>query len=189
MKILAGCLLSVISSCCFGQNKQKVVIVQCMLTKGDSVICWKATEDSTKIIYILQQYRWKKWVNWDTIKSKNASDTAEYSVNISKYFHSNQNIFRINPMAQGKVLKNSEQVKHMEKDKGELLTRLAYTQRNSPVDVSFESETWYEVYDKFGNLMRHGYGRSFSRKGLPGDVYYVNYDDKTTEVIWYYAPK
>ena len=173
----------------FGQTKPIPIIISCAIEKGDSLICWKAKEDDAKVVYVLQQFRWNKWVDWDSLQSNNTGDTAAYSLNISKYYHSNVNIFRINPKSKGKVLMNSQKVTHVEKDYGELLKRIAFTQHNSPVDVTFEHNTWYEVYDKFGNIVRHGYGLSFSRRGLQGDVYYVNYDNKTSEVIWYYTIK
>ena len=68
---------------------------------------------------------------------------------------------------------------------GELLDRVLYTSKTDYL-IEFKRETQYELYDKFGEIVRQGYGKSFSRKGLDGDVYYLNYDNKTTEVMWYY---
>ena len=174
--------LSAMTLC--GQTKSIPVIINCTLEMGDSVLSWTATENSLKVTYVVQQFRWNKWVNWDTIEGKSKGDTTKYSANIAKYFHSNENVFRVNPKVKEKVIANSQNVKHLEKNLDIQLPRLVYYNKNAPMDVTFNKPTWFEVYNKFGTLLIHGYGISFSRKGFPRDVYYVNYDNACTEVIW-----
>ena len=173
-----------ISVCSFAQSVPTQIFIKCQLQAGGQ-ICWSAKEDSAEMVYLVQQFRWNKWVNWDTIIGETQTDVAAYSVNVSKYFHSGENVFRICPFTNGKVLKFSEKIIYPGENFGELLEQVVYPSKTDDL-IQFKRETYYELYDKNGDVVRQGYGKSFSRKGLDGDVYYLNYDNKTTSVTWYY---
>lgn len=158
------------------------IITTCNIQAGGK-LCWSAKENSVQVIYLVQQFRWNKWVNWDTIQGDAASDSAYYSVAIQKYLHSGQNVFRVCPFAEGMVLKYSPKVYYNGEDRGDILVRAFYPSASDTL-VEFKEETCYELYNKSGEIVRQGYGKSFSRKGLDGDVYYLNYDNKTSEVMW-----
>jgi len=183
-KIPLTVLLSLFVLGAFAQTSPVQIIKKCAVQAG-GLLCWSATEDSSEMVYLLQQFRWNKWVNWDTLFSEMRTDTASYSVSISKYIHSGENVFRVLPFADGKPQKSSEKIIYKADSFGELLEQVMYPSKTDYV-IEFKRETQYELYNKFGEIVRQGYGKSFSRKGLDGDVYYLNYDNKTTEVMWSY---
>jgi hypothetical protein len=48
----------------------------------------------------------------------------------------------------------------------------------------FSSETRYEVFDKFGNLIKTGYGKIIDVSNLKaGEDYYLNYDSSFGETF------
>ena len=49
--------------------------------------------------------------------------------------------------------------------------------------LDFSSETLYEIYDTYGNLVKKGFGQSISVENLNKGLFYVNYDSKTGEVV------
>lgn len=176
--ILTLILLSNIS---FGQKKSVAQILFCPI-KPDTVIYWTAKEDSVKFDYLIQQFKWNRWVTWDTIQSLNQKDSVKYSHKISKYIHSGQNQFRIKAVNVTPKLIISRTVifKNKEFDVFELRGHFPYYQENP---ITFKVNTYYELYDKSGTKLKYGYGNSFDIKDLPKGIYYLNYDNKMTEII------
>ena len=43
-------------------------------------------------------------------------------------------------------------------------------------------ETMYEIYDRFGTVVKRGFGQSADIKTLEKGTYYVSYDNKTKQV-------
>ena len=118
-------LLGVMMSCAvLGQPKPHAKIIKCSLK--DSLFEWSAVEDSVAVLYYVQQFRWNRWISWDSIKGLNKTDTTKYSYSIAKYIHSGVNQFRIktNPipkwvLSQTVIIKEKEKRgKGKEKEKG-----------------------------------------------------------------------
>jgi hypothetical protein len=51
--------------------------------------------------------------------------------------------------------------------------------------IVFTAPTAYEIYDKFGNIVGKSYAKEVNIASLDSDVYYLNYDNSTTEFIHY----
>ena len=49
--------------------------------------------------------------------------------------------------------------------------------------MEFTSETLYEIYDTYGNLVKKGFGKNIGVTNLKKGLYYINYDSKTGEVV------
>ena len=49
--------------------------------------------------------------------------------------------------------------------------------------LEFTSETLYEIYDTYGNLVKKGFGKNIGVTNLKKGLYYINYDSKTGEVV------
>ena len=49
--------------------------------------------------------------------------------------------------------------------------------------IEFNQETMYELYDRYGNLVRKGSGKTIEIKGLERNFYYLNYDNKSAKTV------
>jgi hypothetical protein len=45
------------------------------------------------------------------------------------------------------------------------------------------SETMFEIYDQYGNIVKRGYGNKIDCSNLPKGGYFLNYDNKMGEFI------
>ena len=177
--------LSLILPLCFLAQRSYAsteIITNCEI-QDNGKLQWSAKENAKQVVYLVQQFRWNKWVSWDTLTGDELVDSATYSVSIRKYLHSGQNIFRVCAFAEGVEPKFSEKVFYSEKDNGDILKRV-FLQSASDSLIEFKQQTFYQLFDKNGDIVRSGYGNSFSRKGLDPGTYYLNYDNKTAPVMW-----
>jgi len=59
----------------------------------DGTLKWTTTGESGKLPFIVEQYRWNKWIKVDEVEGKGTSGTNTYSVKVSP--HSGNNKFRV----------------------------------------------------------------------------------------------
>ena len=173
--------VGVMMSCAvFGQPKPHAKIIKCSLK--DSLLEWSAVEDSVTVLYYVQQFRWNRWISWDSIKGLNKTDTTKYSCNIGKYIHSGTNRFRIQTNQMPKVVLSQTVVKKEREEKTEP-PHDGCVYGKKPVD--WKKDSFYELYDQNGKLMKKGYASSIYINDLPKGIYYLNYDNKMIDVCWY----
>lgn len=146
----------------------------------DSMLTWTSAEQNGKFIYIVEQFRWNKWVKLGEVESRNGFDTVSYSFNLNKYFTSGSNKFRV------KVVNASENIysQAAEIEKPDLVKSFkaqdaAYYRKNP---VEFERETMWEIFDKDGNMIKKGYGKIVVVKDLKHGSYFLCYENMIVEL-------
>lgn len=164
----------------FGQQKSVTKIGDCFL-QADTVIHWTAKDDTFKFVYLIQQFKWNRWITCDSIQSLNQKDSVKYSFKVSKYIHTGQNQFRIkaNNITPKLIISKTVIFKAMEIEVFKLMGHFDYYKTNS---ITFKQNTYYELYDRNGKQVKCGYGKSFFINDLPKDIYYLNFDNKMTEI-------
>lgn len=147
-------------------------------TDHDSLLTWKVIEKEEKCIYIIEQYRWNKWIKLDSIENKQGKDTVSYEYNFTKYIHSGENYFRVKTIDPFNSPHYTKPVKLTIKSYVEpFLTGCQGTEQK------FTKPTLYEVFNEKGWVVKSGFGASIPMSDLPKGIYYLNYDNKTTEFI------
>jgi hypothetical protein len=148
-----------------------------MTADPDGTIKWQTTGEQGKLPFVIEQFRWNKWVKVGEVDGKGTGGSNDYSFKIQP--HNGENQVRV------KQVDYTSQPRYSKPYK--------FTSNVPPVDcpvlkvkdkLEFTGgETMYEIYDKFGNIVKKGYGSSVDVLNLTPDVYYLNYDNKTTEFI------
>ena len=137
---------------------------------------WKTKEEIGKHTFTVETFVWNKWVKLGEVDSKGLFSEAEYVFQLAP--HSGVNKVRVKVVT---YITNPFITKALE-----------FTSNVSPPEVwpletktviNFSTETMYEVYDKDGNLIMKGTGKSIDVSKLKKDVYYLNYDNQTSEFI------
>lgn len=145
---------------------------------NDSLLEWNSITAEDKITYTIEQYRWNKWVYLDTLESKINPDTTFYNFNIKKYAHSGLNQFRIKITDTKNVPNYSKPIKLKTKS-----TTEPFLLGCGNLDIKFTEETMYEIQNERGDVVKSGIGQRITISELPKGLYYLNYDNKTTEFI------
>ena len=148
-----------------------------MKLNGDGTLKWNTKNETGKLPFIIEQYRWNKWVKVGEVDGLGIGDNNEYTFQITT-LHSGQNQIRI------KQVDYTSQPRYSKPAK--LISTIEEVNFN-PVkvsrDITFTAETLYEIYDQYGNIVKKGFGKTADCSNLQKGVYYLNYDNKTAEFI------
>lgn len=143
---------------------------------SDGIFEWTATNEIGKLDYIIEQFRWNKWVKVGEVSGKGTPGIHNYEFKITP--HGGENKFR------------AKQVDYTGKPR---FTTIANYTSSSPVitidgdkfkgTINFKGgATMYEIYDRFGTIVKRGYGQSADISTLEKGTHYISFDNVTKTV-------
>lgn len=136
----------------------------------DGYLKWTTTNESGKLPFIVEQYRWNKWIKVDEVEGKGTPGTNSYSVKV--YPHSGNNKFRVKQVDYTKKPRMSQDVLFKS-----LQPPVTITNKKFETEITFSAETMYEIYDYYGNRILKGIGNRVDISGLKKGDYFINYDN------------
>ncbi|MBL4709899.1 MAG: hypothetical protein JKY48_15815 [Flavobacteriales bacterium] len=142
----------------------------------DGVFGWTVDNENGKLDYIVEQFRWNKWVKVGEVSGIGTPGIHHYEFKVTP--HSGENKFR------------SKQIDYTGKKR---YTKAGKYSSSSPVitldgskfkgTIDFKGgETMYEIYDRFGTIVKRGYGQTADINTLEKGTYYVSFDNATQTV-------
>ncbi len=134
-----------------------------------STINMVTTKESGSLPYIVEQYRWNKWVKIGTIDGLGEYESNTYSVPVT--MHSGVNKFRFRQ----RDFSNEDRLSR------EVVIRspvrpVSYEPKKPTTSITFSAETDYEIFNSVGARVLHGKGTTIDISGLPKGDYFLNYD-------------
>ncbi len=141
-----------------------------MQVKDDNLI-WKTKKESGSLNYVIEQFRWNKWITVGTVKGTGTENESNYKSLVR--LHSGENKFRIKQTDYRGKPRYSQEVTFIS-------TKPEVTFSPNKVDdiITFSSPTMYEIYDIYGGIIFKGYGKEVKVNGLQKGKYYLNLDNK-----------
>lgn len=149
-----------------------------MKLEGDGTLKWNTKNETGKLPFIIEQYRWNKWVKAGEIEGKGVGDNNEYIYKVPT-LHSGENQVRVKQVDYTSQPRLSRPVKFNNIS----MPECTFNPVKVSKDITFSCETLYEIYDQFGNVVKKGFGKMVDCGNLAKGVYYLNYDNKTAEFI------
>jgi hypothetical protein len=152
-----------------------------MSVSPDGTLKWSTKAESGKLPFIIEQYRWNKWVKVGEVDGVGTASTNNYEFKVTP--HSGKNQFRLKQTDYSGQPRLSKSV-----DFNSTTCDVTF----APVKVSKEinftcaekpAETMYEIYDQYGNIVKRGYGSKIDCSNLPKSGYFLNYDNKMGEFV------
>ncbi len=137
---------------------------------------WETKGESGKLPYVVEQYRWNKWIKVGEVEGKGTGEANKYSFKVVP--HSGENMVRVKQID----YTNEPNISKTSKFKcidAEVKIKNANGKISKTLD--FTSETMYEIYDSFGNIVKKGFALSVDCENLKKGTYYINYDNKTEQ--------
>lgn len=138
------------------------------------VLKWTAKNETGSLPYVIEQYKWNKWVPVGEVQGAGTSENHDYSFQVTT--HSGENKFRVkqvglgsNPKVSNAVILNS------------MTEKPTYAISKDGKAVQYSYETFFEVYDVFGTIVKKGFGSQTNIENLPKGKYYLCYDNLMTE--------
>lgn len=148
-----------------------------MKLDADGTLKWNTKNETGKLPFVIEQYRWNKWVKVGEIEGKGIGDNNEYIFKITT-LHSGENQIRVKQVDYTSQPRYSKPVKFVA-----TIPEVTFAPQRVTKDITFSSETLYEIYDQYGNIVKKGFGKAVDCSNLAKGVYYLNYDNKTQEFI------
>ncbi|MEW6468567.1 MAG: hypothetical protein AB1458_06565 [Bacteroidota bacterium] len=139
----------------------------------DGLLKWTTKGEQGSLPYIVEQFRWNKWVRVGEVDGKGTPGQHEYSFNVS--LHSGENQFRVKQVGFTSSPKVSAAVKIVSSS-----PKLDYA-LNKNNKITFTDATMYEIYDYYGTIVKKGYGKDIDVSTLLKGGYYLCYDNQVTE--------
>lgn len=145
-----------------------------MSVSSSGLLTWKTENESGSLPYIIEQFKWNKWVPVGEVNGIGTDETHEYSFQVS--MHSGENKYRVKQKGQNLIPRVSKEV-----------AVVSYAPKPSfaiPKDrssIDFSAETSYEIYDVYGVVVKKGFGKQIITSNLKRGDYYVCYDNTMWE--------
>ena len=143
----------------------------------DSLLKWTTKGENGKLPFIIQQYRWNKWVRLGSVQGKGTPEKHSYEFKVNP--HSGENKFRVIQEDYTGKIRPSKAVIY-QNTQGE---ELQFSPKKVREEIVFTGETMFEVYDQYGNIVKKGFSKTVNVENLEDGVYYLSFDNKTEEFI------
>ncbi|MBL7884086.1 MAG: hypothetical protein JNL69_08450 [Bacteroidia bacterium] len=134
----------------------------------NGLLNWETKNEMGSLPYIVEQFRWNKWIPIGEVKGNGTMEKNTYSFQTTA--HSGENKFRVKQVGYGSVAKTSSSVSYVS-----TISQPSYTKNSA--NIQFSGETLYEVFDAYGNVVKRGFGNTLAIDNLAKGDYYLCYDN------------
>ena len=143
---------------------------------------WTTEKESGKLTFVIEHYRWNRWVVIGEISGKGKSGLNYYSISITP--HSGENKIRVSQIDHSGKRRASAPAVFVNTKLGE---PSFYPKRVKDI-IKFSVngmaiETRYEIFDAYGNVVKKGVAKEIDCSKLKKGAYYINYDNKSEKFI------
>ena len=153
------------------QKTESVSFTAAKVDKNGKLV-WGITGEMPDDVFIVEQFRWNKWVKCAEVSTSDTTSKNMYAFDIVPHFGLNQ--FRVvrndvngNPVY-SKVVKYISRTAEINLESAKVSDKLV-----------FSAESQYEIFDLKGNFIIEGFGKEVDVSDLEKGKYWVNFDNKS----------
>lgn len=145
-----------------------------MNINSTGVLKWTAKNESGSLPYVIEQFKWNKWVYVGEVQGVGSPENHDYSFQVAT--HSGENKFRVKQVGLGSTPKLSTSV-----ILNSNTNKPSYMITKDNKAIQYTIETAFEIYDAFGSIVKKGFGKEVNIENLAKGKYYLCYDNQVTE--------
>lgn len=145
--------------------------------ENDSILSWCFQEEEGASDFIIEQYRWKKWIKIGEVISTGNFEKSCYEFKVPEVI-SGENKFRIVQFTSENTKLTSNPVVRKSK-----ISSIQIDGNCSGSSFHFSRPTYFEIFDTYGNKVRKGFSDCPKFFGLDKGLYYINYGGVSGEVF------
>ncbi|MDP1800593.1 MAG: hypothetical protein Q8L81_04530 [Bacteroidota bacterium] len=138
------------------------------------VLKWNAKNETGSLPYIIEQFKWNKWIPIGEMDGVGSPEPHEYSFQVT--MHSGENKYRVKQKGLNSFSKYSQEVSLKSTTE-----KPSFAIPKSGKSIDFNMETAYEVFDAYGDVVKKGYGNQVNIDNLKKGKYYLCYDNTLTD--------
>ncbi|HPQ08028.1 MAG TPA: hypothetical protein PK995_02250 [Bacteroidia bacterium] len=141
---------------------------------SDGLITWITEDENGALPYIIEQYKWNKWIPVGEVIGKGTPERHTYT--FKAFLTSGENKFRIKQVGFNNSVRYSNEIIIQSAKK-----KPTFIMSKDKKEIQFSEETMFEIYDIYGNIIKRGYGVNVDIFNIPKGTYYLCYDREVTE--------
>lgn len=143
---------------------------------ASGILTWKTKNESGSLPFIIEQFRWNKWVYVGEVKGVGTPGEHTYSFQITA--HSGENKFRVKQVGFVRETRVSPEARY-----NATVPPVTFAESSDKKNTYlFSAPTMYEVYDAYGNIILKGYGKEANLNPYDKGVYYLCYDNTLKDI-------
>jgi len=153
--------------------------IQIIVADKSGFLKWATIKEHGSLPFVIEQYRWNKWVRVGSIKGKGTGKLNRYNFSIN--FHSGKNKFRVKQIGSNKKPRYSKSAEYIN-----TIPEITFIPGNGGKVVErifFSESTRFEIYDYYGKIVKTGNSDQINVSSLKSGSYFLNYDNKTDTFI------
>lgn len=157
--------------------------VTSMSVSEDGTVKWTTTDEQGQLPFVIEQFRWNKWVSAGEVGGTGEAGPNSYEFKIVP--HSGENKVRIvQKDYSGKKRKSPEKSFKSSVDEVVMAPKKVKSEiKFTKASNKEPAETKYEIYDAYGNIVKKGYASTINCKNLRKGAYYINFDNQNEKFI------
>jgi hypothetical protein len=141
----------------------------------EGMLSWTSTNEGTELPYIVEQYRWNKWVKVGEVASNGTQGNHAYKFKLN--LTSGTNKVRL---VQRNLNGQSKMSGSVTVNGTEAPVEMSYVSKDKK--IQFSRPTSYEVYDAYGQIRKRGYDSTVDMSALEDGDYYLNFDNTNQKI-------
>ena len=141
----------------------------------DGLLTWNTSKESSSIPYMIEQFRWNRWVKIGEVLGLGSPSENHYTFQAS--LHSGLNTFRLYQL-DFKGQRISQELKVESRTPVVTITSSKITNV-----LGFSAETDFEIYSEYGALVKTGRASNVDTSKFYKGKYYVSYDSKGGVIV------
>lgn len=145
-----------------------------MSLSGTGLLKWTAKNEMGALPYVIEQFKWNKWVPVGEVDGYGTPENHEYSFQVS--MHSGENKFRVKQKGLNSLTKVSKDVTALS-----AINKPSFAIAKNHSAIDFSEDTAFEIYDAYGVIVKKGFGKQVKIDNLSKGEYYLCYDNSLTE--------
>ena len=137
-------------------------------------LTWTSTGESGPLPYAVELFRWNKWVKVDEVPGIGTPEAHTYTCRVRPV--SGTNKLRVKQTEYTGASKTSPAVSFVSQKPA---VTFSYDQADQT--ITFSAKTDWEIYDRYGSIVRKGHGIKISVANMAKGGYYLCYDNTAGE--------
>ncbi len=151
------------------KSKASFEVVNINIDKN-GLLVWSTKNEMGSLPFIVEQFRWNRWIQIGEVEGSGKMDKNIYMFQTNR--HSGVNKFRVKQIGFAGVSKESNSVTF-----SSTVAQPSYSMTENTSNIEFSAETMFEVFDVYGNVIKHGFGNDLNIANLSIGDYYLCYDN------------
>jgi hypothetical protein len=155
--------------------KPKATFEPLSITVNDQgTISWSVKGEQGALPFVVEQYRWNKWINVGEVMGEGTADKHDYKFQVSP--HSGINRFRVKQIGFAGTVKYTKEITLNSNS-----PVLTFAPSKDGKEIGLSGDSMYEIYDAYGNIVKKGFGKEIDVAVFSKGLYYLCFDNQVVD--------